>query len=457
MTDDLLQATQTTAATTDLIKPVMDGLSDNDPDTLQQLLADKSSGEIGHLLESLPVISRTRLWPYIPEHQQGSVLAAMGESARLSLSDHLDNEQVIEAVTHLEGHDLVEVLPTLPHEIADAVRSSLEDAVLQELDATLAFPEKSAGRLLDRKVVAIRSHTTLETVLRFLRFHQSIPKHTTGLMVIDRQNKFQGELLLSDLLTHSPDCLVTDIMHTDVRLIAPEMPQHELAALFREQGLTSVPVVGHEGELLGRITADEMADILQESAEHQILGAVGLDEGEDLFSPIIPSARRRLFWLGLNLMTAFLAAWVIGLFAVALDKIVALAVLMPIVASMGGIAGGQTLTLVIRGLATNTISSANAKWLAYKEITISAISGITWAVVVGIASYLWFNDIRISSILAAAMVVNLLVAALCGFGIPLLMKRVGIDPALAGGVVLTTATDVVGFVSFLGLATLFLL
>lgn len=457
MVDDLLQETQAATANTDLIKPVMDGLSHYDPEALQQLLADKSSGEIAHLLESLPAVSRTSLWSHIPAHQQGLVLAGMGEVARLSLSNQLDNEQVVEAVTHLEGHDLVGVLATLPNEISDAVRSSLDDAVLQELDATLAFPEKSAGRLLNRKVIAIRSHITLETMLRFLRLHQEIPKHTTAFMVVDRQNKFQGELLLSDLLTHNPASLVADIMQTSVKSVAPDLPQHELAVLFKDQQLTSVPVVSQEGELLGRITLDDMVGILQESAEHQILGAVGLEEGEDLFSPIIPSAKRRLFWLGLNLLTAFLAAWVIGLFSVALEKIVALAVLMPIVASMGGIAGGQTLTLVIRGLATNTISSANAKWLAYKEITISVISGLTWALVVGIASYLWFADIRISLILAAAMIVNLLVAALSGFGIPLFMKRIGIDPALAGGVVLTTATDVVGFVSFLGLATLFLL
>jgi magnesium transporter len=227
--------------------------------------------------------------------------------------------------------------------------------------------------------------------------------------------------------------------------------------MFRDLDLVSIAVVDNDGVLLGRVTLDDMLDIMHEEADHQILGAVGLDEDEDLFSPILPSAKRRLFWLGINLATAFLAAWVIGLFEATLEKIVALAVLMPIVASMGGIAGGQTLTLIIRGLATGKISSGNARWLAYKEIAISGISGVTWAVVVGLVSYFWFADIRISLVLAASMIINLLIAALSGFGIPMLMKRLGIDPALAGGVVLTTATDVIGFVSFLGLATLFLL
>lgn len=445
------------ASATDLIGLVMDALPANDGSTLHSLLADRSSGEIAHLLESLPDASRTQLWPYIPEHHHGEVLVELGEVARLSLASNLGQQQVVEAVTSLESYDLAEMLETFPDELNEAVRSSLDEDVLQELDETLAFPEDSAGRLLNRKVIAIRSDITLETVLRFLRIHETIPKYTTGFIVIDRKNKFQGELLLSDLLTRNPASQVDDIMKTDVLTVAPEMPQNELAILFQDHELSSVPVVGAEGELLGRITLDEMVYVLQESADHQIMGAVGLDEGEDLFSPIIPSAKRRLFWLGLNLITAFLAAWVIGLFAVALDKIVALAVLMPIVASMGGIAGGQTLTLVIRGLATGTISAANARWLAYKEIAISVISGFTWAVVVGVVSYLWFEDIRISLVLAASMVVNLLIASISGFGIPLLMKRVGIDPALAGGVVLTTATDVVGFVSFLGLATLFLL
>jgi magnesium transporter len=239
--------------------------------------------------------------------------------------------------------------------------------------------------------------------------------------------------------------------------VRPEINQRELAMLFSDHDLVSVAVVDEDGLLIGRVTIDDIVDIIQEEADHQILGAAGLNEEEDLFAPVIPSAQRRALWLGINLSTAFLAAWVIGLFAATLDKVVALAVLMPIVASMGGIAGSQTLTLIIRGLALGQISSSNARWLAYKEIAISALNGFTWALVVGVISFFWFDNLLISGVLGAAMVINLLAAAFSGVAIPLLMEKFGIDPALAGSVVLTTVTDVVGFMSFLGLATLFLL
>lgn len=440
----------------ELIDEVLEALEDFDKDVLIELFADLEASEIARLLESIPDSQRGQLWSIIPEDRNGAVLVELGEVARLSLVNNLENEQVVEAVSNLDSNDLAEMVDTLPDDVSDAIRQSLDYKGLQGLEATLAFPEDSAGRVMETEAVAIRSDITLETVLRFLRSRESIPAHTSGLMVIDRQRVFQGELHLSDLLTHNPSLLVEEVMDKEAINISPLASQHELAIMFRDLDLVSVAVVDDDGMLLGRVTLDDMVDILHEEADHQILGAVGLDEDEDLFSPILPSAKRRLFWLGINLATAFLAAWVIGLFEATLEKIVALAVLMPIVASMGGIAGGQTLTLMIRGLATGKISSANAKWLAYKEIAISAISGMTWAVVVGLVSYFWFSDLRISLVLAASMIINLLIAALSGFGIPMFMKRIGIDPALAGGVVLTTATDVIGFVSFLGLATLFL-
>ena len=443
--------------TPELIDEVLEALEDFDKEALNLLFADLEASEIARLLESIPGSQRSQLWSIIPEDRNGDVLVELGEFARLSLVEDLEHEQVVEAVSNLDSNDLAEMVDTLPDDIGDAIRQSLDYKGLQGLEATLAFPEDSAGRVMETEAVAIRSDITLETVLRFLRSRESIPAHTSGLMVIDRQRVFQGELHISDLLTHSPDCLVEEVMDKDALNITPTTSQHDLAIMFSDHDLVSIAVVDDEGVLVGRVTLDDMVDILNEEADHQILGAVGLDEDEDLFSPILPSAKRRLFWLGINLVTAFLAAWVIGLFEATLQQIVALAVLMPIVASMGGIAGGQTLTLMIRGLATGKISSSNAKWLAYKEIAISAISGVTWSIVVGAVSYLWFSDIRISLVLAASMIINLLIAALCGFGIPMLMKRIGIDPALAGGVVLTTATDVIGFVSFLGLATLFLL
>jgi len=440
-----------------LIDSVLEAFEDNDRQVLQSIFAQLTASEIVHLFESIPDSYRGKLWRYIPDELNGIVLVELGDVARVSLAKNLEHEQVVEAVSDLDTNDLADVVDTLPADLGTAVRQSLDFKSLQNLEACLAFKEGTAGRLMETEAVAIRSDVSLETILRYFRIKEKLPDHTLGLMVIDRDGHFLGELPLSELIIRNPARLVSEVMDTNVLVIPPEMPQKELATLFRERDLTSIPVVDEENKLIGRISLEDMIEILDEEADHQILGAVGLDEEEDLFSPVIPSAKRRLFWLGINLATAFLAAWVIGLFEATLDKIVALAVLMPIVASMGGIAGTQTLTLIIRGLAMGKITSSNSRWLAYKEIKISIISGIVWAIIVGIASYFWFDQIKISLILSAAMIINLVVASISGFAIPVLMKKVGIDPALAGGVVLTTATDVIGFVSFLGLATIFLL
>ncbi len=381
----------------------------------------------------------------------------MGEVALLSLVDNIDQEDVVNAAVDMDTSELAGVIEAMPDDIGEAIRESLDYRGLRELDAALAFPEDSAGRLMNTEAVSVRADVKLETVLRYLRLRESLPDHTAGLMVVDREGHFLGELPLSMLLTCQPDVLVSEVMDPDAERIRPEIEQRELAMLFRDHDLVSVAVVDEDDKLIGRVTIDDIIDVIQDEADRQILGAAGLDAEEDMFAPVIPSARRRAVWLGINLGTAFLAAWVIGLFEATLDQVVALAVLMPIVASMGGIAGSQTLTLIIRGIALGHVSSSNTRWLAYKEIAISVFNGCIWALVVGMISYLWFHEIIISSVLAAAMIITLLAAALSGVAIPLLMKKTGIDPALAGSVVLTTVTDVIGFISFLGLATLFLL
>ena len=452
MTDSRIE----TDLSVNIIDAVVTALEQDNTITIHQLLENLEAKEIAHVLESVPYHVRFDLWQYVPEPLSGDVLVELGEVARLSLATHLQQSEVIDAISSLDSNDLAEVIESLPDDLSTAIRESLDYNGLKDLEATLSFPEDSAGRLMRTEIAAIRSDITLETVLRYLRGKKEIPDHTTGLMVIDRENHFLGELSLSTLLTSDPAIKVSSVMNDDTIAISPEMSQHDLSLLFQEHELVSVPVVDSDNVLIGRVTLDYMVDIMNEEADHQILGAVGLDEDEDLFSPILPSAKRRLFWLGMNLATAFLAAWVIGLFEATLDQIVALAVLMPVVASMGGIAGSQTLTLMIRGLATGKISSTNAKWLARKEISISIISGLVWAIAVGAVSYLWFDDVRISLVLGSAMTLNLLVAAVSGFFIPVLMRKMAIDPALAGGVVLTTVTDVVGFTSFLGLATIFL-
>lgn len=440
-----------------LIDAVVDLAGAGNLEGLSELFSSLEPAEIAHLLESIPDPRRAMLWNQVPEEMQGEVLGYLGEVARLSLVGHVNEEDVVSAAVALETKELAEVIETLPDDIGEAIRESLDYQGLQKLEATLAFPEDSTGRLMDTDAVSVRADVSLDTVLRYLRRRESLPEQTSGLMVVDRDGFFLGELPFSALLTCQPETEVADVMNRDAIKVGPEMPQRELAILFQDRGLISVAVVDEYGGLIGRVTSDDVMEVMQDEADRQILGAAGLDEEEDLFAPVLSSARRRALWLGINLATAFLAAWVIGLFEAALDKVVALAVLMPIVASMGGIAGSQTLTLIIRGLALGNISSSNARWLGYKEVAISLLNGIVWAVVVGLISYLWFNDIRISSVLGAAMIINMFAAAFSGVVLPLVMDKMGIDPALAGSVVLTTVTDVVGFMSFLGLATLFLL
>jgi magnesium transporter len=280
---------------------------------------------------------------------------------------------------------------------------------------------------------------------------------TDSLMVVDRFDHYQGMLPLATLLTSDPEFSVAEVMDRGVDGISANMKDVDVARLFEDRDLVSAPVVDDDGRLLGRVTIDDVVDVIREEADHSFMSMAGLDEEDDIFAPALLSARRRAVWLGINLGTAFLASWVIGLYRDTLQQVVALAVLMPIVASMGGIAGSQTLTIMIRGLALGQVGSSNARTLMIKEIAVSAMNGLIWSLVVALIVTAWFSDIEIGAIIAAALVVNLVCAALAGFGIPLALKRVGIDPALAGTVLLTTITDVVGFMAFLGLGTWFLL
>ncbi len=321
----------------------------------------------------------------------------------------------------------------------------------------LSYPEECAGRLMERELLAIRADKRLDVIKRYLRQRGSLPRRSTALMVVDRKGVFLGKLPLELLLTKDPDAKVSELMDVSAVSVNILTPLSEVANLFQRLDLVALPVVDDDQRLVGRIVLDDAIELIRAETEKPMLQMAGLEEDEDLLAPIADSAKRRLFWLGINLITAFLAAAVIGLFEATLEKIVALAVLMPIVASMGGIAGSQTLTLAIRGLALDHITDSNRRWLLLKEVAIAVINGLVWAVVVGVIAWLWFGQIGISLILGVAMVINLLAAAVCGLAIPLILDRLGQDPALSGSVVLTTVTDVVGFMSFLGMATLFLL
>jgi magnesium transporter len=324
------------------------------------------------------------------------------------------------------------------------------------LEAVLGYPEDSAGGLMDPDTLTVRGDVNVDVVLRYLRVRKRIPEGTDAIFVVDRNGEYQGCLFIAALLTAGPDARVNDLADTTVPAIDAATDAADVALLFETHDLVSAAVIDESGVLLGRITIDDVVDVIRDQAEHAVLSMAGLDEDDDIFAPVFVSARRRSVWLGVNLATAFIAAWVAGMFEATLEQVVMLAILMPIVPSMGGIAGNQTLVLITRGIALGHIESSNARWLLNKELGVGLLNGLLWSAVVAIVTMWWFGTWRIGLVIAIALAVNLACAALAGFSIPLLLRRLKIDPALAGGVVLTTITDVVGLAAFLGCGTLLL-
>ncbi len=420
---------------------------------LRQIHPAKAAG----LLESLPPGERSTAWEMVDSERAGRILAHLHQEVRARLALEMDQEDLITAARTLDLDDLVDLIQDLPTEKGRELLRAMDLREREQLEAMLSYPEDSAGGLMNTDQISVRPGLRVGSVLRYLRLLEDLPDQTDKLMVVDRQNRYQGVLRVRRLLTSRPEQRVKQVMDTEFPAIPADLPSREVARRFEDLDLISAPVTDAEGRLLGRITVDDVVDVIREESERSLMNMAGLDEEDDMFAPVLTSARRRAVWLGINLVTAFLAAWVIGLFEGTLEKVVALAVLMPIVASMGGIAGSQTLTLVIRGLALGQVERGNANLLLWKEFGIGALNGLIWALVVAALAIVWFGSWEIGGIIAAAILLNLLCAALAGVAIPLIMRRVGIDPALAGSVVLTTVTDVVGFFAFLGLATLVLL
>lgn len=423
---------------------------------VQQQINSLHSAEIANLLESLPLQNRHVVWKLVDPEFTGDILVEVNDEVRTSLIEASNEQDLITAVESLETDDLADIFDDLPDVVLHQVVRSMTNQDRRRLQDVMSYDEDSAGGLMNPDVVSIRPNVTLDVVLRYLRQRGGLPKNTDKLFVVDRNDNYCGVLSISDLLTLDNKKSVTNVMSTDEKVLDPNISAREVAAFFEDHNLVSAPVVNKNGDLLGRITIDDVVDVIREEADRSILSMAGLDEDDDMFSPVVRSAKRRAVWLGINLFTAFLAAWVIGLFEATIQQVVALAVLMPIVASMGGIAGSQTLTLVIRGIALNQIGDTNARWLLWKELSVGALNGVLWACVVAVITGLWFSSLALGLLIATAMVINLIVAALAGATIPLFLQRINVDPALAGGVVLTTVTDVIGFFSFLGLATIFL-
>lgn len=413
--------------------------------------------EMAHVLQSLPPQQRKVVWGMVDDEVEGEVLLYLNDDLRDELLRDMAPSRILAALEGLETDDLADLVQDLPATITREVLNSLDEQRRERLETALAFPEDTAGGLMNTDMVTVRPEVTLDVVMRFLRrLKDGLPDLTDNLIVVNRDGRYLGVLYLTDLLTNDPDDSVAEVMTLQVQPMPAMLDARDVASRFEQLDLVSAPVVDEEGHLLGRVTVDDVMDLIREEAEHQFMGQAGLSETEDMFAPVLLSARRRALWLGVNLLTAFLAAWVIGRFEATIQQVVALAVLMPVVASMGGIAGTQTLTLAIRGIALGHLSAKNMRWLLTKELAVSVINSAVWALVVAAVAWIWFGSADIALIIAVAITINLLAATFSGALLPLLLDRLGIDPALAGGVILTTVTDVVGFLAFLGLATLFL-
>lgn len=416
-----------------------------------------SAAEIGDLLESLPLAKRRAVWELVNPELDGDVLVHVNDEVRASLIGDMDPEELVAAVGDLDLDDLADILDDLPDAVIAKVLSSMDRQDRERLDRVLAYPEDSAGGLMDPDVLTIRPDVSLDVVLRYLRVRGELPEVFDTLFVVDRAGRLLGGLKLADLLTRDPASTVAEHMDRGLRAIPVSLRAGQVATEFERHDLLSAPVIDADRTLLGTITIDDVVDVIREEAEHSVLTMAGLDEEDDLFAPALRSAPRRWIWLGVNVITALTAAGVLYLFEATLDQIVATAVLFPIVMSMGGIAGSQTLTLVIRGMATGQISERNRPALLRKELLVGLMNGVVFSVLVGAITIGWYGELSLGFVIAIAMLVNLFAGALAGALIPGFLRRMSIDPALAGGLVLTTVTDVTGILAFIGLATFVLL
>lgn len=423
---------------------------------VQRMVNAMHPAEVARLLEALPPAKREVVWDVVDPDTEGEILLELNEEARAALISGMEAEELVAAAEGLEADDLADLLSDLPEDVTRQVLRSMDQQDRERLTMLRGFPEDSAGGLMNMDTVSVRQDVTLEVVLRYLRMRGELPDKTDSLFVVDRHDRYMGSLSVTRLLTEDLERTVADLADAEVAGIDPSTPANEVAKLFQDRDLVSAAVVSADGRLLGRITVDDVVDVIREEADHSVLSMAGLDEDDDLFAGVARSARRRALWLSINLLTAVLAAYVVGLFEATIEKVVALAALMPIVASMGGIAGTQTVTLMIRGIALGQVQRANARWLLIREIAVGALNGVLLAAVVAIGTALVFRTWMVAAIIFAALLINLVAAALVGVLVPLALKRMKIDPALAGGVILTTFTDVIGFAALLGLGTIFL-
>ncbi|MDB9864892.1 magnesium transporter [Candidatus Thioglobus sp.] len=439
------------------LQNLMISLEASNHDEAKYQIKELHPGEIARLLEAIQPKDRAVIWPGIEISIQGEVLKEVNEDVQSQLIGEMSVDDLVKATEKLDTDDLADIVPNLPESAVHSLLLTLDFKHRERLNKILSYPEDSAGGLMNTDFITVRPDVTIRAVIRYLRLLKEMPVDTDQIFVVDRDFNYLGSLLITTLLTEGPEQMVDSLTNNEAsKPINADTDESEVAILFEQRNLISAPVIDENNQLVGRITIDDVVDVIRDQAEHSVMSMVGLDEDEDVFAPIFQSSKRRSVWLGVNLITAFIAVYFIGLFEATLQQKIALAILMPVVASMGGIAGTQTLIIVTRGIATGRVTSANIKTLINKEVAVSGLNGIIWSVVIGLITYYWFSDLLLSLVIALAIITNLLVAAFSGAFLPLALTKLKIDPALAGGVILTTITDVIGFVAFLGLAALFI-
>ncbi|MEO6798933.1 MAG: magnesium transporter [Rhodanobacter sp.] len=440
-----------------LRRPDDEPLSSSAQSVLCEQLDELHPADIAFILESLPLDDRLAIWQLVRADRDGEILLEVSDAVRDSLIADMDRHEILAAVEPLDADELADLVEDLPTSVLPELMASLDSQQRQQVQSALSYKEDELGALMDFEMVTIREDVSLEVVLRYLRRWDELPAQTDKLFVINQDNLLTGVLPLHWLLVNSPDKMVSEVMAPDVNTFHPTDDAYEVAQAFERYDLVTAPVVDHRGRLIGRITVDAMVDVIREESEAEMLGRAGLREDEDIFASVWASLRNRWLWLAVNLMTAFIASRVISLFEGSIERLVALAALMPIVAGIGGNSGNQTITMIVRAMALNQISPDSAKRLWRKELTVSLLNGLVWGGVIGVVAWLLYDSAALGLVMTAAMTLNLLLAAFAGVGIPMMMTRFGRDPALGSSVLITAMTDSGGFFIFLGLATIFLM
>lgn len=436
------------------LQEVSDALDNGQFVHVRRQLQDMEPEDIAHLLEASPRKSRDVLWQLTDPEDYGEILDELNEDVKDGLVSQMAPEKLAEATEGMDTDDLAYVLRSLPDDVSREVLDQMDIADRHRVETALSYPEDTAGSIMNTDVTTIRGDVDVDVVLRYLRMKGELPDVTDALYVIDEESRLIGHLSLTTLITTQPDVQVSDVMDDADEAILVDTSDSDVASLFERRDWVSAPVVDENQHLVGRITIDDVVDIIREDAEHSMMSLAGMDDDEDTFAPVVKSARRRSIWLGANVLAALAAASVSNMFEATLDQMAAIAVLMTIVPSMGGVAGNQTVALVIRGLAVGHIGDSNKRELLFKEAAIGFLNGILWALIIGGIVVAWKGNWMLGGIISAAMMTNLLMAGIAGVTIPIFLKKMNIDPALAGGMALTTVTDVVGLSVFLGLATI---